>query len=223
MAPIGLTTFKYHAVANPEDFPPEYAAEDDNDLESSLSRAEIGLSDGPEHEVAIAKRKRIKVVVLGLGLVLVFFVTLVGAVHVLRSWPEATRPAKPDAVEAGTEANAPLSDPETTTAAESTAESQSQTPPGWSWMDKPFRLHFHGETAMNEAKPIPPSECPVRVEYTTQEDKADAVVWNSNSYDGFEDQAERDKLNIERPWQKHVMCGAPHSMIMLYMTTTRSC
>ncbi|KAK4053852.1 hypothetical protein OIV83_001508 [Microbotryomycetes sp. JL201] len=70
-----------------------------------------------------------------------------------------------------------------------------------------FKIHFHGEDSINRREPLDKPACPIRVEYTQDEEHADAVVWNSDAYDGLTID-ERRRLNETRPAQKHVIWGA---------------
>lgn len=79
-----------------------------------------------------------------------------------------------------------------------------RTPPQAPFGPAPVRLHYVGEDSLNERPPL--LDCPVPVIYTKERETADAIIFNSDKYDG--QGLDRAKDRVDRPWQAHVIWGS---------------
>lgn len=184
MAPIALQDFSYNRVPDP----------DASDVEAGPATS----SGRDEQREGRARRWHLA---LAFGLGVLFSAACYGLWHLSgRSGTGAVAGGK-----AGGASDASEVQGDTTTT--STSTSSAAAPTSTSAADKPLTLHFHGEPSINKHGPISAPDCPITVEYTADEATAEGVVYNSDSYEGI-NQDERDRRRIGRPWQKQVIWGS---------------
>lgn len=74
-------------------------------------------------------------------------------------------------------------------------------------VNPPVRIHYLEDQEKNSHPPLlPPSNCPIPVVYTKDQDSADIVVVNSDSHKGLEPEEFRE-WRERKPWQKLAIWG----------------
>ncbi|KAM0792363.1 hypothetical protein ACM66B_005043 [Microbotryomycetes sp. NB124-2] len=217
MAPqIGMRTFRYASVPGPEAEDTLYedtkrASDVDDGSSTDESSDSLLLDDdewvndleGQRHR-RTRLRKLLWTLVVIVGSAILLLAVLWTSLDVTASTANERIDAGSELLANSTDANVEGTDGSKTDAATSNASTNAtltNQPP------RAFTIHFHGEDAINRRDPIDQPACPIRVEYTEDEEHADAVVWNSDSYDGLT-LDERIELRKTRPEQKHVIWGA---------------
>ncbi|GAA5903798.1 uncharacterized protein JCM6883_001989 [Sporobolomyces salmoneus] len=95
-----------------------------------------------------------------------------------------------------------------TTPTKSSDSSSSSTDDNFDFIaNPPVRIHYREDPELNSRSPLlPPSKCPIPVVYTTDEDSADIVVFNSDSHAVLEADEMREARRT-KPWQKLAIWG----------------
>ncbi|KAK4058795.1 hypothetical protein OIO90_000241 [Microbotryomycetes sp. JL221] len=225
MAPadISLSTFKYSTVPSPDEFENDKLlfsrssdAQEDQDEEEERhthDQASFDLErDALEFDEYLKRqqqrRTRLKRLIITTTVIIALAViALVGLFKTLHVTTHRTSSSPDQTQHYGDDDDLHHEQqPETATATRPTPSGANSTSTSTSTSTS-FKLHFHGDESLNDRPPINVPSCPITVEYTNDEQQADAVIWNSDSYDGLTLE-ERQHLRQLRPNQKHVIWGS---------------